>query len=114
MVNSVVIAGNLTRDLELRMTQSGMPIASFTVAVNERRKNRQTGEWEDKANYFDVKAFGERWQKLSQYMTKGSKVTVQGRLSQSTWERDGQKRSKVEIIADEVELPPKPKQAEFV
>jgi single-strand DNA-binding protein len=105
----VVIAGNTTRDVEVRRTQSGMPIASFGVAVNERRKNNQTGQWDDYANYFDVTAFGERWEKLAQYMPKGTKVTVQGRLRWSQWERDGQKRAKVEIIAEEVELPPKPR-----
>ena len=106
-VNSVVVAGNLTRDVEVRRTQSGMSIVSFGIAVNERRKNGQMGEYEDYANYFDVTAFGERWEKLAQYMPKGTKVTVQGRLRQSRWQRDGQNRSKVEIVAEEVELPPK-------
>lgn len=112
MINSVVIAGNTTREAEVRRTQSGMPIVSFGVAVNDRRKNPQTGQWEDVPNYFDVVAFGERWEKLAQYMPKGAKVTVQGKLRWSQWERDGQKRSKVEIVAEDVELPPKPKQGQ--
>lgn len=107
MINSVILAGNLTRDPEIRRTQSGMPIVSFSLAVNERAKNRQTGEWEDRPNFFDVSAFGERWEKLANYMRKGTKVTVQGRLRQSSWEKDGQRRSKVDVVAMEIELPPK-------
>ena len=110
MINSVVIAGNLTRDAECKRTQSGMPVVSFGIAVNERRKNGQTGQREDYANYFDVTAFGDRWEKLAQYMPKGSKVTVQGKLRYSTWQdrQTGQNRSKVTVIAEEIELPPKP------
>lgn len=106
-VNVVVVSGNTTRDVDVRRTQSGMPIASFGIAVNERRKNSQTGEWEDVPNYFDVSAFGERWEKLAPYMPKGTKLTVKGKLRWSQWERNGQKRSKVEIVAEDVELPPK-------
>lgn len=109
MINSVVLAGNLTKDAEVRQTQSGMPVVSFSIAVNERRKNNQTGQWDDYPNYFDVSAFGERWGKLAQYLRKGTKVTVQGHLRQSRWEKDGKKSSRVEVVAADVELPPKPK-----
>lgn len=111
MINSVTIAGNMTREVELKRTQSGMPVASFGVAVNKRRKDPQTGEWRDEPNFFDVVAFGERWEKLAPYMPKGTKVTVQGELRQSRWQdkNTGQNRSKVEIVAAEVELPPKQK-----
>lgn len=109
-INVVIVAGNTTRDVEVRRTQSGMPVVSFGIAVNERRKNNHTGEWDDVPNYFDVSAFGERWEKIAPFMPKGTKLTVKGKLRYSQWERDGQKRSKVDIVAEDVELPPRPKQ----
>ena len=102
-INQVTISGNLGRDSELRKTQSGMAILSFTVAVNERRKNSQ-GEWSDYTNWIGVSMFGTRAEKLHDYLKKGTKVCVQGKLRYSEWERDGQKKSKVEVIADEIEL----------
>lgn len=102
-INQVTISGNLGRDSELRKTQSGMAILSFTVAVNERRKNSQ-GEWSDYTNWISVSMFGTRAEKLHDYLKKGTKVCVQGKLRYSEWERDGQKKSKVEVIADEIEL----------
>ncbi len=103
-INRYVCTGNLTRDMELRRTQGGMTIGSFGIAVNDRRKNNQTGEWEDYANFFDVTMFGSRAESISSYLVKGKKVAIDGKLRWSQWERDGQKRSKVEIIADDVEL----------
>ena len=102
-INQVTISGNLGRDSELRKTQSGMAILSFTVAVNERRKNSQ-GEWSDYTNWIGVSIFGTRAEKLHDYLTKGTKVCVQGKLRYSEWERDGVKKSKMEVIADEIEL----------
>lgn len=102
-INQVTISGNLGRDSELRKTQSGMAILSFTVAVNERRKNSQ-GEWSDYTNWVGVSMFGTRAEKLHDYLKKGTKVCVQGKLRYSEWERDGQKKSKIEVIADEIEL----------
>lgn len=107
MINSVTIAGNTTRDVEVRRTQSGAVVASFGIAVNERKKNQATGEWGAVPHYFDVTAFGDRWEKLAAYIPKGTKLTVQGRLRYSSWEKDGSSRSKVDIVADEVELPPR-------
>lgn len=104
MINSVTIAGNLTRDIEVRATSSGFIVGSFSVAVNERFKNKETDTWEDRPNYFDVKIFGNRAEKLQQYLTKGTKIAVCGHLRWSQWEKDGQKRSKVEIIADNIEF----------
>lgn len=103
-INRVVISGNLTRDPELRRTQSGMAILSFGVAVNDRRRNPQTGEWEDYANFVDCTLFGNRGEALSNILTKGMKVGIEGKLRWSSWERDGQKRSKLEVIVDEVDL----------
>jgi len=103
-INRVIISGNLTRDPELRSTATGMPVLSFGVAVNDRRKNNQTGEWEDYPNFLDCTMFGTRAESLSRYLTKGTKVSIEGKLRWSQWERDGQKRSKVEIIVDELEF----------
>lgn len=103
-INRATISGNLTRDAELRSTASGMPVLSFSVAVNDRRKNNQTGEWEDVPNFIDCTMFGTRAQSLSQYLTKGTKVAVEGKLRWSQWERDGQKRSKIEIIVDSLDF----------
>ena len=100
-INRVIISGNLTRDPELRSTASGMPVLGFGVAVNDRRKNQQTGEWEDYPNFIDCTMFGTRAQSLSQYLSKGTKVSIEGKLRWSQWERDGQKRSKIEVIVVE-------------
>ncbi len=103
-INRVMISGNLTRDAELRSTQSGMAILGFGVAVNDRRKNPQTGDWEDYPNFVDCTMFGTRGEKLQQYLTKGTKVAIEGKLRYSSWERDGQRRSKLEVIVDELEF----------
>lgn len=103
-INRVIISGNLTRDPELRSTASGMPVLGFGVAVNDRRKNQQTGEWEDYPNFIDCTMFGTRAESLSRYLAKGTKVSIEGKLRWSQWERDGQKRSKIEVIVDELEF----------
>ena len=77
---------------------------SFGLAVNDRRKNNQTGEWEDYANFIDCTMFGTRAEAVSNYLSKGSKIGLEGKLRYSTWERDGQKRSKLEVIVDELEF----------
>lgn len=103
-INRVCISGNLTRDPDVRSTQSGMCVMGLGVAVNDRRKNPQTGEWEDYPNFVDCTMFGARAQSLSNYLSKGTKVSVEGKLRWSQWERDGQKRSKIEVIVDELEF----------
>lgn len=103
-INRVIISGNLTRDPETRQTASGMPVLGFGVAVNDRRKNQQTGEWEDYPNFIDCTMFGARAQAVSRFLSKGSKVAIEGKLRWSQWERDGQKRSKIEVIVDEIEF----------
>lgn len=103
-INRVAISGNLTRDPELRQTAGGMAILGFGVAVNDRRKNQQTGEWEDYPNFIDCTMFGTRAQSVSRFLSKGSKVAIEGKLRWSQWERDGQKRSKIEVIIDEIEF----------
>ena len=103
-INRVSISGNLTRDADIKVTQSGMAIVSFGVAVNDRRKNNQTGEWEDYANFVDCTMFGTRAEKLQPYLEKGVKVALDGKLRWSQWEKDGQKRSKLEVVVDEIDL----------
>ena len=103
-INRVAISGNLTRDPELRQTASGMAVLGFSVAVNDRRKNQQTEQWEDYPNYIDCSMFGTRAEKIAPYLSKGTKVAIAGKLRWSQWERDGQMRSKVEVIVDEIEF----------
>ena len=104
-INRVNISGNLTRDPELRSTTGGTQILSFGVAVNDRRRNQQSGEWEDYPNYIDCVLFGSRADALSRYLFKGTKVAIEGKLRYSSWEaKDGTKRSKMEVVVDEVEF----------
>ena len=103
-INRVNISGNLTRDPELRATASGTQVLSFGVAVNDRRRNPQTGEWEDYPNFVDCTMFGTRAEAVKRYLSKGSKVAIEGKLRYSSWERDGQRRSKLEVIVDEIEF----------
>lgn len=103
-INSVSLCGNLTRDMEVRATSSGYPIGQVGIAVNERRKNRQTGEWEDNPNFFDLVVLGERANSLAPRLTKGTKVAVGGKLRFTSWEKDGQRRSKVDVIVDDLEF----------
>ena len=103
-INRVIISGNLARDPELRSTAGGLPVLGFGVAVNDRRKNQQTGEWEDYPNFIDCTMFGARAESLSRYLGKGTKVAIEGKLRWSQWEREGQKRSKIEVIVDELEF----------
>lgn len=103
-INRVAISGNLTRDAELRTTQSGMSILDFGVAVNDRRKNQRTGEWEDCPNFVDCTVFGTRGEKLQPYLTKGSKVALEGKLRYRSWESGGQRRSKLDVVVDDLEF----------
>lgn len=103
-INRVTISGNLTRDPELRSTPSGMAVLQLGVAVNDRRKNQRTGEWEDHPNFIDCTMFGTRAEKLAQYLGKGAKVAIDGKLRYESWEKDGQKRSKLSVIVDDIEF----------
>jgi len=100
--NRVILVGNLTRDIELRYLQSGAAVADIGLAVNERVK--KGNEWVDEANFFDITLFGKTAEVAAQYLTKGSNVLVEGRLRFETWEKDGQKRSKVKVIADKMQM----------
>jgi len=101
-LNQVMIIGRLTRDAELKYTAGGFAIGSFSIAVNRRRKNGE--QWVDEVSYFDVNLFGKSAENLNQYLIKGKQVGIQGELRQDRWEQDGQTRSKVFIVASNVQL----------
>lgn len=100
-INQVILMGNLTRDPELRTTPSGQSVCSFSLAVN-RSWQGQDGSQQDAVDYFDITAWGKLGELVNQYLSKGRKCLVQGRLSQRSWEQEGQKRSKVEVVASDV------------
>jgi len=101
-INHVVLIGNLTRNAELKYTNSGMAISTFSLAVNQRRK--RDDQWVDEAHFFDIEYFGKAAEAVNQYLVKGKQVGVEGSLRQDRWEKDGQARSKVKITANNVML----------
>ena len=102
-MNTVTIAGNLTRDPEIRYTRDGQATVTFGLAVNRRWQNRQTSEWEESTSFFDVVAWRELAENVALSLTKGARVTVSGRLEQRSWETDdGERRSRVELVADDI------------
>lgn len=100
-VNQVILMGNLTRDPELRQTPSGQNVCSFSLALNRAYKDQQ-GEWQEATDYIDIIAWGPLGERVAQYLTKGRRCLVQGRLQSRSWEQEGQKRSKVEVLANDV------------
>ena len=101
--NTITIIGNITRDPELRFTPNGQPVATFGMAVNRRWQNRQSQEWEEATSFFDIVCWGSLADNVSESLGRGARVIVNGRLEQRSWEtQDGEKRSKVEVVADEV------------
>jgi single-strand DNA-binding protein len=101
-INHVVLVGNLTRNAELKYTNSGMAISTFAIAVNMRRKKDE--QWVDEAHFFDIEYFGKAAEAVNQYLVKGKQVGVEGSLRQDRWEKDGQARSKVKITASNLML----------
>jgi single-strand DNA-binding protein len=101
-VNHVVLIGRLTRDAELKYTAGGQAVCKFSIAVNRRKKNGD--QWEDEANFFDIVLWGKQGESLQSYLVKGKMVGVDGELRQDRWQQDGQNRSKVEIIANYIQL----------
>lgn len=100
-LNQVTLMGNLTRDPELRQTPSGQSVCSFSLALNRSYKD-QSGQWQEATDYIDVVAWGPLGERVSQYLSKGRRCLVQGRLQSRSWEQDGQKRNKVEVLANDV------------
>ena len=101
-INRVILIGRLTRDAELKSIASGLTVCKFSIAVNRHRKNGD--QWEEEANFFDVTVWGRSGEVLHQYLVKGKMVAVDGELRQDRWQQDGQNRSKVEIIANNLQL----------
>jgi single-strand DNA-binding protein len=102
-INRVTLVGRLTRDPELQALPSGTAVLRLGLAVNGRQQD-SGGNWVDKPNFFDVKVFGNQAEMLSQHLAKGRRIGVDGRLDWSSWEQDGAKRSKVEVIAQSVQF----------
>jgi single-strand DNA-binding protein len=100
-VNQVILMGNLTRDPEVRQTPNGRSVCSFSLALNRAYKD-QSGEWQEVTDFIDVVAWGPLGERVAQYLSKGRRALVQGRLQSRAWEQEGQKRSKVEVLADDV------------
>lgn len=105
-------AGNLTRDAELRKTQDGLAVLNFTIAINEKRKNPETGKYDiDAPTYVRCAMFGTRAEHIAQYLTKGTKLFIEGKLRYSTYVKDDEKRSALSVLVTEVEFAgSKPKQ----
>ena len=101
-INSVIIVGRLTRDVELKYMNNGNAVASMSIAVN--RSKKEGDQWVSEAHFFDVSYFGKGAEAVKPYLTKGKQIAVQGSLRQNRWEKDGQKQSRVVIVADSVEL----------
>ena len=101
-LNHVVLIGRLTREAELKHTSSGQAVCKFSIAVNRRRKNGD--QWEDEANFFDIVVWGRQGESLHPYLVKGKMVGVDGELRQDRWQQDGQNRSKIEIVANYLQL----------
>ena len=103
-MNIVIVSGNLTKDIELRYLNDGTALANFSIAVNEKYKDKET------VHFFEVTVWGKTAENCANYLGKGSKVLVQGSLKQESWEKDGQKHSRVKINAHRVEFIGKPKE----
>ena len=101
--NTTTLVGNVTRDPEIRYTPSGQTVATFGLAVNRRWQNKTTNEWEEQVSFFDVKCWSQMAENVAESVHRGTRVVVSGRLEQRSWETDaGEKRSKIEVVADEV------------
>ena len=101
--NRVILMGNLTRDIEVKYLQSGMAVADVGLAVNERRKS-QTGEWIEDTVFVDITMWGRTAGVAGEYLSKGSPVLIEGRLKLDTWEKDGQKHSKLRVTCDRMQM----------
>lgn len=101
-INCVVVTGRLVRDAELKMTNGGMAITSFSIAVN--RSVKTGDEWKDEAQFFDVTLFGKQGEVLHPYLVKGASICVDGELKQDRWEKDGKTNSKISIVGNSVKL----------
>ncbi len=101
--NRVILIGNVTRDIEIKYLQSGMAVTELGLAVNDRRKNQQ-GEWVDETTFVDVTLWGRTAEVAGEYLSKGSPVFIEGRLKLDQWESEGQKRSKLRVVGEKLQL----------
>ncbi len=101
--NRVILVGNLTRDVELKYIQSGTAVTEVGLAVNDRRKT-QTGEWVEETTFVDITLWGRTAEVASEYLSKGSSVLIEGRLKFDTWETEGQKRSKLRVVGERMQM----------
>ncbi len=108
LLNHVIVSGNLTRDPEVRSIGADKSLAAFTIAHNNKYKTHD-GETKEEVSFIDCEAWGKQGEVAAQYLTKGSLAVIEGRLKQDNWtDKDGQKRSKLKLVADRVHLPPRP------
>jgi single-strand DNA-binding protein len=101
--NRVILMGNITRDIELKYLQSGMAVTEIGLATQHRYKN-QSGEWIEEPIFVDVTLWGRTAEIVSEYLTKGSPIFIEGRLKYETWETDGQKRSKLKVVGERIQF----------
>ena len=102
--NKVILAGNLTRDVELKYIPSGTAVADITLAVNDKRKDKDTDQWVENTTFVDVTLWGRTAEVASEYLSKGSPALIEGRLKLDTWEKDGQKRSKLRVVGENMQM----------
>jgi single-strand DNA-binding protein len=101
-ISAVVLIGRLVRDADLKHAANGTPVSKFSLAVNEWRK--AGGEWKDEASFFEIVLWGQLGESLNQYLVKGKRIAVAGRLRQERWSQDGENRSKIAVVADAIQL----------
>ncbi len=101
--NRVILVGNITRDIEVKYLQSGMAVTEIGLAVNDRRKN-QAGEWVEETTFVDITLWGRTAEVAGEYLSKGSPVLIEGRLKLDQWETEGQKRSKLKVIGERMQM----------
>jgi len=102
--NRVILLGNLTRDVEVKYLQSGTAVAEVGLAVNDRRKDAKTNQWIDETTFVDVTFWGRTAEIAAEYLGKGSPVLVEGRLKLDQWETEGQKRSKLRVVCERMQM----------
>lgn len=105
-LNKAMVYGNLTRDPELKSLPSGMQVASFSIATNRRYKDRD-GNWQDAVDFHNIVVFGRQAETSAQYLKKGSSALIEGRMQTRSWDKDGQKQYRTEIVADRVQFGPR-------
>lgn len=101
-INHVILVGRLTKDAELKYTNTGSPLSKFSIAINRRKKVGE--QWQEEVHFFDIVVWGKIAEALHPYLKKGKQVGIDGELRQNRWEQDGQARSKVEIVANNIQL----------